>query len=244
MRLELSYLNEDTIDYNKGHIENNNKTIDSYKTQLISIETQIKALKPISNKSDISLLQKEIKDLEKSKITLIKEKSVIGDEIYKINQWKVNFKQFRLHLANQSLEVIEYHSNRYLTEMGSDLKVKLEGYKTLASGAVKDEITTKIIRNVERSFSSFSGGEKGRLLFASILANRYMINSTHKYGGLDFLSIDEVFEGVDSVGLKSLIKSAKDLGIAVMIITHVTDENVNDDILLIEKVNGESIIKN
>jgi len=236
--------NKNSIKYSKGLIKLNVETIESYKIQLISIEAQIKALKPISNKSDISLLQKEVKVLEESKITLIKEKSVIGDEIYKINQWKVNFKQFRLHLANQSLEVIEYHSNRYLTEMGSDLKVKLEGYKTLASGAVKDEITTKIIRNVERSFSSFSGGEKGRLLFASILANRYMINSTHKYGGLDFLSIDEVFEGVDSVGLKSLIKSAKDLGIAVMIITHVTDENVNDDILLIEKINGESIIKN
>ena len=236
--------NKNSIKYSKGLIKLNVETIESYKIQLISIEAQIKALKPISNKSDISLLQKEVKVLEDSKITLIKEKSVIGDEIYKINQWKVNFKQFRLHLANQSLEVIEYHSNRYLTEMGSDLKVKLEGYKTLASGAVKDEITTKIIRNVERSFSSFSGGEKGRLLFASILANRYMINSTHKYGGLDFLSIDEVFEGVDSVGLKSLIKSAKDLGIAVMIITHVTDENVNDDILLIEKINGESIIKN
>ena len=236
--------NKDTIEYNKEHITNNYKTIDSYKAQLISIDTQIKALKPISNKNDISLLQKEVKSLEESKVALIKEKSAIGDEIYKINQWKVNFKQFRLHLANQSLEVIEYHSNRYLTEMGSDLKVKLEGYKTLASGAVKDEITTKIIRNVERSFSSFSGGEKGRLLFASILANRYMINSTHKYGGLDFLSIDEVFEGVDSVGLKSLIKSAKDLGITVMIITHVTDENVNDDVLLIEKINGESIIKN
>tara|TARA_R110000744_G_scaffold19900_5_gene52314 strand:+ start:5145 stop:7295 length:2151 start_codon:yes stop_codon:yes gene_type:complete len=236
--------NDDTIGYDKKHIENNDKTIDSYKIQLTSIEAQIKSLKPISNKNDIKVLGKEIKDLEDSKITLIKEKSIIGDEIYKINQWKVNFKQFRLHLANKSLEVIEYHSNRYLTEMGSDLKVKLEGYKTLASGAVKDEITTKIIRNVERSFSSFSGGEKGRLLFASILANRHMINSTHKYGGLDFLSIDEVFEGVDSVGLKSLIKSAKDLGIAVMIITHVTDENINDDILLIEKVNGESIIKN
>ena len=236
--------NKDTIEYNKEHITNNYKTIDSYKAQLISIDTQIKALEPISNKNDISLLQKEVKSLEESKVALIKEKSTIGDEIYKINQWRVNFKQFRLHLANQSLEVIEYHSNRYLTEMGSDLKVKLEGYKTLASGAVKDEITTKIIRNVERSFSSFSGGEKGRLLFASILANRYMINSTHKYGGLDFLSIDEVFEGVDSVGLKSLIKSAKDLGITVMIITHVTDENVNDDVLLIEKINGESIIKN
>ena len=200
-------------------------------------------MKPVSNKDDIRLLQKEIKSLEKSKVALIKEKSVIGDSIYTINQWKVNFKAFRLHLANQSLEVIEYHSNRYLTEMGSDLRIELEGYKTLANGTIKDEITAKIIRNFERTFSSFSGGEKGRLLFASILANRYMINSTHKYGGLDFLSIDEVFEGVDSIGLKSLIKSAKYLKIAVMIITHVTDENVSEDVLLIEKVNGISNIK-
>ena len=70
-----------------------------------------------------------------------------------------------------------------------------------------------------------------------------MINSTHKYGGLDFLSIDEVFEGVDSLGLKKLVKSAKQLDIAVMIITHVTDEEVNDDILLIEKINGMSYVK-
>ena len=81
-------------------------------------------MKPVSNKDDIRLLQKEIKSLEKSKVALIKEKSVIGDSIYTINQWKVNFKAFRLHLANQSLEVIEYHSNRYLTEMGSE---KLSG---------------------------------------------------------------------------------------------------------------------
>ena len=70
-----------------------------------------------------------------------------------------------------------------------------------------------------------------------------MINSTHKYGGLDFLSVDEVFEGVDAIGLKGLIKSARDLEIAVMIITHVSDENVSDDILLIEKINGISNIK-
>ena len=128
--------------------------------------------------------------------------------------------------------------------MKSDLRIKLEGYKTLADGSIKDEITTKIIRDRERTFSSFSGGEKGRLLFASILANRHMINSTHRYGGLDFLSIDEIFEGVDGVGLKSLVDSAKLLNIAVMIITHVTDEQVSEDILLIEKENGISTIKN
>ena len=127
--------------------------------------------------------------------------------------------------------------------MGSDLTVKLEGYKVLANGTVKEEITSKIIRNIERTFSSFSGGEQGRLLFAAILANRHMINSTHPYGGLDFLSVDEVFEGVDSIGLKNLVESAKKLQVAVMIITHVTDEEVSDDVLLIEKINGESQIK-
>ena len=70
-----------------------------------------------------------------------------------------------------------------------------------------------------------------------------MINSTHPYGGLDFLSVDEVFEGVDSIGLKNLVESAKKLQVAVMIITHVTDEEVSDDVLLIEKINGESQIK-
>ena len=119
----------------------------------------------------------------------------------------------------------------------------MEGFKMLSNGTFKDEITAKILRNVERTFASFSGGEQGRLLFAAILANRHMLNSTHKYGGLDFLSVDEVFEGVDSLGLKSLIKSAKLLDIAVMVITHVTDEEVSDDILLIEKVNGISYVK-
>ena len=166
-----------------------------------------------------------------------------GDEIYKRNQWSNNFKQFRMHLANQSLEAIEFHMNRYLDGMDSDLKVKMEGFKMLANGTFKDEIAAKVIRGVERSFSSFSGGEMGRLQFAAILANRHMLNSTHRYGGLDFLSIDEIFEGIDSLGLKKLIQSAKRLDIAVMIITHVTDEEVSDDILLIEKINGISRIK-
>ena len=129
--------------------------------------------------------------------------------------------------------------------MGSDLRVKLEGFRMLANGTIKDEITAKVVRDgVERSFTSFSGGEQGRLLFASILANRYMINKTHPYGGLDFLSIDEIFEGVDGLGLKHLIRSAKQLDVTAMIITHVTDEEASSDVLTIVKENGVSTIKN
>ena len=202
-----------------------------------------KTLKQTDNKELIKQLGEDLTTLKKDKKSKEEESILVGDKIYRRNQWQSNFKQFRMHLANQSLEAIEFHCNRYLAGMGSDLTVKLEGYKVLANGTVKEEITSKIIRNIERTFSSFSGGEQGRLLFAAILANRHMINSTHPYGGLDFLSVDEVFEGVDSIGLKNLVESAKKLQVAVMIITHVTDEEVSDDILLIEKINGESQIK-
>lgn len=251
-------LTKDSIRDLEGDITQSGKSIDNLKIEigvtkdfikgyedLISqLEVKKKGLQPIDNSKLIETLNEDLSALKSTQDSLNLKLSYVGDDIYKMNQWKNNFKQFRLHLANQSLEVMEYHSNRYLSEMGSDLKVKFEGYKTLANGSIKDEITSKIIRNRERSYSSFSGGEKGRLLFSSILANRYMINKTHPYGGLDFLSIDEIFEGVDAVGLKSLIKSAKQLQIAVMIITHVTDENVSDDILMIEKEGGVSRIVN
>ena len=218
--------------------------------ELVDLERQKKALKDskktlkqTDNKELIKQLGEDLTTLKKDKKSKEEESILVGDKIYRRNQWQSNFKQFRMHLANQSLEAIEFHCNRYLAGMGSDLTVKLEGYKVLANGTVKEEITSKIIRNIERTFSSFSGGEQGRLLFAAILANRHMINSTHPYGGLDFLSVDEVFEGVDSIGLKNLVESAKKLQVAVMIITHVTDEEVSDDILLIEKINGESQIK-
>lgn len=226
-----------------GDISSMKADIKNHKAEIKNYEKEIKNLKAGNNEQLLKELEEDLENLKADKIRVEAEAQSIGDKIYERNQWINNFKQFRMFLANQSLEAIEFHCNRYLAGMGSDLKIKLEGFRMLASGAIKDEITAKVIRNVERTFSSFSGGEQGRLLFAAILANRHMINSTHKYGGLDFLSVDEVFEGVDSLGLKSLIKAAKQLEVAVMIITHVTDEEVSEDTLLIEKVNGISKIK-
>ena len=233
-----SLINEHNVDINdcKNDIKKFDLVIDGFKQEINNIGK-------LTQTSNIESLRSDLLKLNSLLAQFNVKLNDKGDEIYKRNQWANNFKQFRMHLANQSLEAIEFHMNRYLDGMDSDLKVKMEGFKMLANGTFKDEITAKIIRTVERSFNSFSGGERGRLLFAAILANRHMLNSTHKYGGLDFLSIDEVFEGVDSLGLKKLVQSAKQLDIAVMIITHVTDEEVSDDILLIEKINGISYVK-
>lgn len=255
-RQELKTLTADMNDYKndikaykasiiiiEGRISNYGQEITNLNTKISDLNDKIKDLSVGSNKALISSLKKDLRSLELKIEDQKKESSKIGDEIYNTNQWINNFKQFRTFLANQSLEIIEYHCNRYLIDMGSDLRVKMEGFKTLANGTIKEEISAKVIRNRERTFSSFSGGEQGRLLFASILANRHMINETHPYGGLDFLNIDEVFEGVDSVGLKYLIESAKTLNIPVMIITHVTDEEASSDRILVVKENGTSTIQ-
>ena len=227
--------NKTNIELTLGKIKNTQAEIENYKTQKNN-------LKKGSNESVIKQYKFEISVYEKDIESKKKELNEIGDKIYLRNKWITNFKQFKMHVANQSLEVMEYHTNRFLNEIGDDLTVKYDGYKVLSNGTIKEEITAKIIRETERTFHSFSGGEQGRLLFSSILANRYMINNTHPYGGLDFLSVDEVFEGIDSAGLKDLVNSAKQLEICVMLITHVTDEEIDEDVLVIEKVNGISRI--
>lgn len=213
------------------------------KTSKIDLLNEKKAqLKEHDNTKVIEGYKKSLRIYKKQLASYQLESLEIKEKLTKKRQWIQNFKQFRMYLANQSLTVIEYHCNRYLQEMKSDLTVKIEGFKMKADNTIKEEITCSIIRNIERNFNSFSGGERGRLLFASILANRFMINETHPYGGLDFLSIDEVFEGVDSEGLVSLIESAKLLSIPVLLITHVSVEE-DDNVLTIVKENGVSKIK-
>ena len=139
---------------------------------------------------------------------------------------------------------MQYRTNCFLKELGNDILVRFDGYKVKANGTIKEEISAVIIRDGERTFNSLSGGEQIRVLFSSILANRYLINLTHPYGGLDFLSVDEVFDRIDSVGLKYLIRSAKMLETCIMIISHVSDEDLSgEEILTIVKENGVSTIK-
>lgn len=221
----------------------NTQTLISTKQESIkNLKLKKSTLEKGNNEKEIKKLNSDLveqkKVLSRHQINLTRVEETITNK----KQWSLNLKQFRMYLANKSLGVIEYHCNRYLQGMGSDLLIKVEGFKVRSDSTIKEEITCKIIRNIERNFKSFSGGERGRLLFASILANRFMINETHPYGGLDFLSIDEVFEGVDSEGLLSLIESAKLLSIPVLLITHVSVEE-DDNVLTIIKENGVSKIK-
>mgnify|MGYP003632076966 FL=1 len=83
--------------------------------ELVDLERQKKALKDskktlkqTDNKELIKQLGEDLTTLKKDKKSKEEESILVGDKIYRRNQWQSNFKQFRMHLANQSLEAIEF----------------------------------------------------------------------------------------------------------------------------------------
>lgn len=167
-------------------------------------------------------------------------------QIFETSQWVLNFKKFNMFLANSSLKVIQGYCNKFLQDIKSDIQIKWEGIKMLGNGTLKEEITPYIIRdNRMRGFWTFSGGERVRMEYAMILTLQRMINSTHKYGGLDFLSTDEIGEGIDALGLSDLMSSLSNMNKTIMLTTHVTNRSIGGNVLLIRKENGVSkIVKN
>lgn len=232
-----------------------------HRNQVSLVETKIESLKLKRSLNDqrlseiakmsidqdrINTLNAKIFDLDVNSAKIKREIEEKKLELIQMSQWIFNFKKFNMFLANQSLKIIQGYCNKFLQDLKSDIQVKWEGLKVLANGSLKEEITSYVIRDGEqRDFWSFSGGERARMEYAMFFTLQTMINKTHKFGGLDFFSSDEVVEGLDAQGLSDLMKSLSMMNRTVLLTTHVVNRNINENILLVRKVNGVSeIVKN
>lgn len=161
-----------------------------------------------------------------------------------IDAWVVNFKNFKSYLANQSIKNIADYTNLFLSNMGSDISIQIEGYRTLASGQLKEEIQSVVLRNgfEEGSYGCFSGGERGRIDFACILALQELINLNSGPGkGLDLLYIDEALDSVESLGLQAIIESAQGLDKTIAIVSQ-QEINTQSNVVIVRKENKKSTI--
>lgn len=208
------------------------------------IEAGIAELKKAKGSEKLAELKIKQSTLKKQKTEIEAEIVELEEKIYSKNKWIKNFKSFKSHVANKSLSVIQTYCNKYLGKMDSDLRIKMEGFKLKNDDTLKEEITPYIIRDGEsRLFGGFSGGEKVRLEFAMILALQEMINSTNKWGGLQFLFCDEITEALDGLGLSELMKSLSSFTFPILITTHITNKTPIQDILAIVKENSISRIE-
>jgi DNA repair exonuclease SbcCD ATPase subunit len=149
-------------------------------------------------------------------------------------------------LTNKSLYTIQGFCNLYLSKIHTDLQIKLEGFKTLSDGkTVKENITTIIFRDggEEEDYKCFSGGEKDRLIFSTILTFQSLVNQKSKSGGLDLCVIDEVFGRTDALGMRLFIESLQELNRTVLLISQVQTNSEIVKPLIVSKENGWSIVK-
>lgn len=101
-------------------------------------------------RTDLYEAQVTLKDIN----DLLKE---VESEIENMRVWLIQYKEFRMYLANISIKEIQYNCNEMLKDMGSDLRVSIDGFKRKADGTIKEEITPTIIRDEAMPFNSFRG---------------------------------------------------------------------------------------
>lgn len=221
-------------------IENNIETVFQ---EVCGLEKQIE----IINNEDIDSRKKDyleaIMKIDKQKI--IKEEALEAEKLKKdvTEQWKINFKNFKSYLANQSIKSIENYTNLYLKEMNSDLSIKIEGYK-VDKKKVTEKITTTIYRSGFEfgSYGRFSGGERARIDMAVILAIQTLINLNSR-NGFNCIIIDEVMESLDSTGLENIIESLDGIDKVVMIVTQNEINVSGNNLLNLIKENGITTIQ-
>jgi exonuclease SbcC len=212
------------------------------------LEKQLEQFKSTeADKTKLTTLEKQLSELITAEGKITDKLEILRKELEEITKWELHFKAFKSHLANQSIKNISDYTNLYLNSMGSNLSINIEGYKTLASKKVKEQISTSVLRdgfNVG-SYGKFSGGERGRIDIASILAIQELIQLNANGKGIDLLIADEILESVDTLGMESIINSLQPIGKTVMLVSQQTEiSTLSEYTLIIQKKNKISTIIN
>jgi len=159
---------------------------------------------------------------------------------------EANFIKFKTHLANTKIDALSEITNSFLECIGSDLRIEFLGFKTLKTGKVRDKISVNLLRDGVDvgSLGKLSLGEQARIHLACILAMFKLTNiNCEDCRGLDLLVLDEVLEGVDEPGLMGVIYALNELGITSLIVSQLKAAENYENVLTVQKENGESTLQ-
>lgn len=214
------------IEHNSSEIDSLNKRIESKKKEVFDSSKIEEYDRLITIRQDeINSETKQFKDCEQ--------------KLMNLRGWVMNFKRFKSFLANKQLKVIQGLANTQLKEMGTDIQIKIEGFKTLASGEIREQITGYIIENGDiAEYKEFSKGERARIDYAMILAMQNLCNSSSKNGGLDLLFADEISEGIDPLGNELLLGAISKTGRTSLVVSHVGTNTPDGMCAMAIKING------
>lgn len=169
----------------------------------------------------------------------------VDDKVRALEVQRERFVQFKTYLANTKIEALSRITNEFLIGIGSDIRIRFDGYTVLKSGKVREKISISLLRDGVDcgSFGKFSAGEAARVNLATILAMQKLVNANcDDEKGLDLLVLDEILEAVDEAGLASMFEALNALGGTVLVVSHGNVAEGYPNKLVIVKEHGESRI--
>lgn len=225
---------KNTINSIDREIKSTNSIISESKNRL----TGLKAKNSITEslREDIKKYESLLSNEDKTLQSLNKELKTVNSKIALYEFWKSEYSLFKNFLNQNTIKTIENKINEVLRRI-SNYEISVSGTKVLSTGKEKEELNITIDG---RDYSTFSGGEKGRIDMASFIAFRDLINSKSKRG-LSFISLDETLDRIDKSGIYTITKKLDYLGITSAIISHV--QNVNENSVVVKKEGGLSTLQ-
>lgn len=236
-----------SISNGETYINNQNESISTMEGSIEAYQSSITALEEASDSNIEESLRNSRAEYEKKKDVALEEQKVAVANRDKLLEQKQLFLNYKAHLANTKLTAISQIVNSVLEEIGSNIRVDLQGYKVLKSGKLKESITVQLLKSgVEcGSFFKFSKGERCRVNLASIIALQRLTNANCDDGkGLGLLVFDEILDSSDQVGFMSYCNTINKLQITSLLITQNSLPENYPYSLTVVKENGMSHILN
>lgn len=211
-----------------------------------TLEDTISELRTASIEEVSEGLKKTLKSYRKKANEVLDVKTETEKRFRIYQEQEQRFTQFKTYLANSKIEALGQVTNEFLTNIGSDIRIRFAGYTVLKTGKVREKISISLLRDGMDcgSYGKFSAGEAARANLATILAMQKLVNGNCIGDkGLDLLVLDEILEAVDEEGLSSMFSALNKLGITALVVSHGNVAESYPHKLLITKENGESRIE-
>lgn len=237
---------QDTIKRKKREIKSNEDEIQIIDKKIVNRKKEIIELKKRKeNNVAIKSIEDKIDECERKMEEVQKKIMPLDEELNQVNYWiyYMGKNGFKTYLANKAVSVLEGTVNSYLNKFKSDLSVNINGFKILKDGSVREKIESFVLESGmnPKLFMAMSGGERGRIKLAGILAIQHLINMSLNGNGLNLLILDESLSGIDSEGTMEFVNILENIGSTILLITqNIEDSKIFKNVLTVEKKNGVS----
>lgn len=244
---EITGILEGRVMNGKNYIEQQDSSIVFLKGQMSQYQQSKKELIEAPETDFEASLQESLEKYQDELKSAQKIASEIETKYNRLKEQELHFTMFKSYIANKKIDALSHIVNDFLEKIGSDIRLKLEGFTVTKTGKFRDKISVQVMRDGIDcgSYHKFSGGEKARLNLACILSLHTLTNSNCEEGkGLDFIIIDELLDKSDEVGMATYCEALNKLGQTALLITQGgISEGYPHKLLIVKKQGVSTILK-